>query len=29
MLDETMDVSKVEQVSFCVRYVDQTGVVVQ
>jgi hypothetical protein len=27
MLDETMDVSKVEEVSFCVRYVDQMGVV--
>jgi hypothetical protein len=27
MLDETMDVSKVVQVSFCVRYVDQKGVV--
>jgi hypothetical protein len=27
MRDETMDVSKVEQVSFCLRYVDQMGVV--
>jgi hypothetical protein len=28
MLDETMDASKVEQVSFCLRYVDQMGVLV-
>jgi hypothetical protein len=27
MVDETMDVSKVEQVSFCVRYVDACGVI--